>query len=313
MRRNTSNQKWRVFEFNLLTGNPVIGDAANITAKISKDFGPRVALTDVHPTEAEDGYYYFDLTAAETDADVLEIFPESSTPNVVVFGNPVMFNTLGPPSVSGVLSAGYSRSPNTAAGSVSGWGILVDRLNYGSTTKIYPVDEAVVRTHCQVSNAFDDGLLFGAGGYVMAATGETEDRASVALIRQKRRHYPGGDFNGSELELVGPVSSITQVGYLDGAGVAQVLSPSLYRLVPSNGIYFNALPSIAPGPGALWVDYETGYGDTFAAVPAQWQNIVLQITMRRYETREGADGVTDDAWEKVIDRLIVIAGGNRRY
>lgn len=93
MIRNQSNQRWRIFAFNATDSRPVLGDAANITAKISKDASTPVALTDTNPTETEDGYYLFDLTAAETNAHNLAIYPESSTPDVQAVGVPWSFVT----------------------------------------------------------------------------------------------------------------------------------------------------------------------------------------------------------------------------
>lgn len=84
MKKNVAGQKVRVFAFNRTTNVPVTGDAANITCKASKDNGAATALGDVNPTETEDGYYLFDLTQAETNADTLDFYPESSTPNVQV-------------------------------------------------------------------------------------------------------------------------------------------------------------------------------------------------------------------------------------
>lgn len=70
----------------------MLSDAANITAKWSKDYGAIESLLDTHPTEAEDGYYYFDLTEAERNVSIIgEIFPESSTPGVQVIGVPASY------------------------------------------------------------------------------------------------------------------------------------------------------------------------------------------------------------------------------
>jgi hypothetical protein len=88
VRKNVAGQKWRVFAFNRLTSMPVIGDSAQITAKISIDYGTRNPSADTNPTEAEDGYYYFDLSQAETNGGIVEIFPESVTANVQVIGVP---------------------------------------------------------------------------------------------------------------------------------------------------------------------------------------------------------------------------------
>ena len=93
MIRNTAYQKWRVFAFDATTNLPVLGDAINITAKISKDNANPVDLNDTNPVETEDGYYLFDLLQAETDARNLALYPESSTPNVQVIGVPWSYVT----------------------------------------------------------------------------------------------------------------------------------------------------------------------------------------------------------------------------
>jgi len=96
LQKNVSSQKWVVFAFDLTDGTPKTGDAANITAKISKDWGTLTASNDTNPTEQEDGYYVFDLTQAETNADVLNIYPESSTTDIQVVGKPVTIYTVPP-------------------------------------------------------------------------------------------------------------------------------------------------------------------------------------------------------------------------
>lgn len=88
MIKNQSGQKWRVFAFNRTNNLPVTGDAANITAKISGNYGTATALTNTNPVETEDGYYLFELTKDETNYDDISIYPESSTSNVQVIGVP---------------------------------------------------------------------------------------------------------------------------------------------------------------------------------------------------------------------------------
>lgn len=84
--------KWIVFAFQsdggANPGQPVTGDAANITANIRQDCGAATATNDTNPTELEDGYYYFDITAAETSGDLINLHPVSSTANVLVIGCP---------------------------------------------------------------------------------------------------------------------------------------------------------------------------------------------------------------------------------
>lgn len=102
MFKNTASQKWYVFAFNETDNTPKTGDAANITANLRIDGGAANAVDDTNPTELEDGYYYFDITQAESNGDYILICPESSTANIqvvgcpaAVFTRPPNFNALG--------------------------------------------------------------------------------------------------------------------------------------------------------------------------------------------------------------------------
>lgn len=109
IKKNTAGQKWLVFAFNRTNNSPVTGDAANITAKIRKDYGAATATNDVNPTEIEDGYYEFDLTQAETNADVLDLLPESSTGNVQAIGVPARIFTSFTNAENRLISSGLNR------------------------------------------------------------------------------------------------------------------------------------------------------------------------------------------------------------
>lgn len=94
MQKNTASQKFVVFAFNRTTNVPLTGDAANITANLQKDFGTSTATNDVNPTELEDGFYAFDATQAETNADALVLYPASSTANIQVISVPGVIYTV---------------------------------------------------------------------------------------------------------------------------------------------------------------------------------------------------------------------------
>lgn len=111
MEKNTAG-KWVVFAFQdeggTNPGEPVTGDAANITANVRIDGGAANAVDDVNPTELEDGYYIFDITATEANGDLILICPQSSTANVNVIGvpgavwtRPANFNDLSVTSSTG--------------------------------------------------------------------------------------------------------------------------------------------------------------------------------------------------------------------
>lgn len=88
MQKNVAGQKWIVYAWDITTHSPVTGDAANITANLRLDGGGANATDDVNPTELEDGYYIFDISRAESNADLVLISPASSTGNVQVDGVP---------------------------------------------------------------------------------------------------------------------------------------------------------------------------------------------------------------------------------
>jgi len=104
MFKNTASQKIRVYAFDYSTGAPKTGDAANITVYVSKDYAAVAALTDTSATELSStnapGWYEFDVSQTESNADDLHFTGKSSTANVVVVGQhirtlPAGFTGLG--------------------------------------------------------------------------------------------------------------------------------------------------------------------------------------------------------------------------
>jgi hypothetical protein len=87
LKKNTAT-KWIVFAFDRTNNTPKTGDAANITANVRIDGGGANAVDDTNPAELEDGYYIFDITAAECNGDLIVICPASSTADIQVIGVP---------------------------------------------------------------------------------------------------------------------------------------------------------------------------------------------------------------------------------
>ena len=83
LKRNATGQKIPVFAWDTVADEPKTGDADNITAYISLDGGTPVATNDTNPTELDatnqPGIYVFELTQAETDADMIILYAKSST------------------------------------------------------------------------------------------------------------------------------------------------------------------------------------------------------------------------------------------
>ena len=96
MQKNVASQKWIVFAFDRTDNTAKTGDATNITANLRLDGGAANGVDDTNPTELEDGYYVFDITQAETNADLILISPQSSTSNIQVIGVPGVVYTTPP-------------------------------------------------------------------------------------------------------------------------------------------------------------------------------------------------------------------------
>ena len=88
MFKNVASQKVAVFAWDQSSGAAKTGDAANISAQISLDGAATAATNDVAPTELDatdaPGIYIFDMTQAETNADLVVIAPVSSTSDIVL-------------------------------------------------------------------------------------------------------------------------------------------------------------------------------------------------------------------------------------
>lgn len=86
-----------VFAWDTTTGVAKTGDAANITAYVSKDYGAVTVLGDTSATEMDatnaKGYYLFDAAQAETNGDCLMVSAKSSTSNIAVIGAPAVIYT----------------------------------------------------------------------------------------------------------------------------------------------------------------------------------------------------------------------------
>lgn len=111
MLRNVASQKRRVYAWDVTTGLAKTGDAANITARVTKDDGTPAGSNDTNPAEVdstnEPGYYDFDMTQAETDCAKQSWTPKSSTANISVIAvPPVVYTRPQYSSLEGIASDG---------------------------------------------------------------------------------------------------------------------------------------------------------------------------------------------------------------
>lgn len=86
--KNVASQKLAVYAHDTSADAPKTGDAANITAQISLNGGATAATNDTNPTELDatdaPGIYIFDLTQAETNANLVIVSAVSSTADIAI-------------------------------------------------------------------------------------------------------------------------------------------------------------------------------------------------------------------------------------
>lgn len=156
MFKNVASQKFVVFAFDSTTNLPKTGDAANITAYVSKDFGTVTVLGDTSATEMDatnaKGYYLFDATQAETNADLLLVSAKSSTTNIVVVGAPAAIFTFP---TTGILA------PATA-----GRTLVVDAagLADANTVKLGPSGSGTAQTARDIGSGVNVAAFGGTNG-----------------------------------------------------------------------------------------------------------------------------------------------------
>lgn len=90
MYKNVASQKIAFFAFDVTTGLPKTGDAANLTGYVDIDWGGVTVLADTTATEIDStnakGWYSFDLAQAESNGNTLVFSGKSSTANIVLVG-----------------------------------------------------------------------------------------------------------------------------------------------------------------------------------------------------------------------------------
>ncbi len=237
MFKNVASQKLMVFAFDSTTNLPKTGDAANITAYVSKDYGTVTVLGDTSATEMDStnakGYYLFDLTQAETNADTLLFSAKSSTSNIVVIGapatvmtNPANFTTLS------LDSSGRVDVIKLASQTVSTSGtVTFPNATLASTTNITAGTIATVTT---VTNQLTAAQI-ATGVWQDATAGDFTTASSIGKCLYIANVAPGGTgghfiagtnaattiTTGLTTHLIGTVDTVTTVtNQLTAAAIA---------------------------------------------------------------------------------------------
>lgn len=128
MNKNVTGQKIAFFAFDATTNAAKTGDAANLTAYVDKDWGGVNALTDTSASEISSanapGWYQFDVSQSETNADALLFTCTSVTADVSVVGQliytlPASFSGFVTPTGAAVNATQFAGQTITAAAGVT--------------------------------------------------------------------------------------------------------------------------------------------------------------------------------------------------
>ncbi len=188
MFKNVASQKIAFFSFDYTTGAPKTGDAGNMTGYVDKDWGGVNALTDTSASEISSsnapGWYQFDVSQSETNADALLFTCKSTTGNVSVVGQqiyttPPNFSTLSITSAGLIAVVGYLRQNVAFAGFMF---MMTDSTNHNPVTgKTVTVTRSI------------DGAAFASG----ALSAVTEVGSGIYYV-----DFAAGDLNGRNIVLL---------------------------------------------------------------------------------------------------------------
>src|ERR1035437_1592951 len=214
MQKNIGSQKLIVFAFDSTTNLPKTGDAANITAYESLDWGAVTVLGDTSATEMDatnaKGYYLFDLTQAETNGNTIAFSAKTTTANIVVIGAPAVLQTVTTPLTAAQIATGAWQDTTagdfTTASSVGksimngvalGTGLTFNDITTktGYSLSVTPPTAAVIAsavwqdttaadftTALSVGKSVMNGVALGTGLTINAYTGNTKQTADVATL-----------------------------------------------------------------------------------------------------------------------------------
>lgn len=216
MQKNVASQIWIVFAFDETDNTAKTGDSANITANLRLNGGAADATDTANPTELEDGYYYFPLTQAETNANNIVICPSSTTANIQVIGVPGAVYTTAPNfNALGIESDGDLTKVNTLDGHTAQTGDSYARIGVagaGLTNIDLPNQTMDITGNITGNLSGSVGSVTGAVGSVTGNVGGDVVGSVASVVGNV-----GGNVVGSVASVTGSVDSVTNaVGSVTG-------------------------------------------------------------------------------------------------
>jgi len=265
MIRDAANQRWWVYAFDVTTGLPKTGDAANITANLYQNNGGAVATGTTNPTEIASGFYTFPLTQAETAADTLTLVPTSSTENVSVVPTPAVV------------------SPHPANFGLMG--IETD----GDLTKVNALHGHTVQSadHAAALTALAAGLT--AQDVILGNLPNAGALTDLATIKDRIGAFAGSGVN-------------TILGFLRALGSKAATTPSELTDGNTFDAAADSLEAIRDRGDVSWVPPSVGNGANAVTVTVEDQadNPLAGAQVRMVKGAAVAQGITDGSGQLIL-------------
>lgn len=214
MFKNTA-AKFMVFAWDTTTGVAKTGDAANLTAYVSKDYGSVTVLADTAATEMDatnaKGYYLFDAAQGETNGDVLMVSAKSATANIAVIGAPAVIytrpttNWLAPATLNRtlVVDANGLADANTVKVGPTGSGTAQTARDIGASVIAASISNGGIAAASFAAGAIDAAALaVDAGTEIGTAVWATATRVLTASTNL-------GDLDDAVLAVLGTPAGVS--------------------------------------------------------------------------------------------------------
>ena len=124
-----------------------------------------------------------------------------------------------------------------------------------------PVTLAEAKVHLRVLGTDDDTMIL---GLIKAATAFVERHLGMSLMERTLRLTLDDFSNAIELPN-GPATEVVSVGYVDAAGLAQIVSPSVYTVDLTSRLQWvmlnsgSAWPSTLSAVNVVTITYKSGF------------------------------------------------------
>lgn len=217
--KNTISQKIAIFAYDKTTGAAKTGDAANITGYVSLDWGAANVIDDTNPAELDatnmPGWYVFDLTQAETNAEVIVVAAKSATANILidqiqVFTENLAANHTGTVgSVTGAVGSVTGNVGGNVNGNVAG---SVASVTAGVTLAAATHTGAVIPTVTAVTN--DVGITQAGADKVWNSTTRTLSAFGFSVTVGTNNDKSGYSLSAAGVQAIWDAltSALTTVG-----------------------------------------------------------------------------------------------------